>query len=125
MAEGQFSGTKGAYIYRTDTGTGYVIRRDQTLATVNGTDLQPATPTNQGGGRLPQGLKPRGVHWQGVLNGRIVRKFVICGSPIAALYEAPGSVPLTIDNVEGFTTGRRGESQSFFRLAADPVPPGG
>ena len=118
MAQGQFLGPKGSYIYITDNGTAYVIRRDRTLATIPGTELAPATTATSNGGRLPQGFKPRGVYWQSFLDGQIVRKFIICGSPLSGLYDNPGSVELTVDNVVGYTTGRKGESQEFIRLVA-------
>lgn len=123
MAEGQFSGIKGAYVYETDNGGQFVIRRDQTLATVSGVGLTAATQTGSFLFSLPIGFKPRGVHWQGTLNGRIVRKFLICGRD-STLYESDRSSAITVDNIAGFTTGKRGESFSFVRLAADPQPPG-
>lgn len=123
MGVGQFTGPKGSYIYMTDNGTAYVIRRDRTLATVPGVELVPATTGTSNAGRLPQGFKPRGVYWQAYIDGEMVRKFLICGSPLSGLYDNPGSVQLTVDNVVGFTTGRKGESQEFIRLVADePVP---
>lgn len=120
MAEGQFSGIKGAYVYETDNGGQFVIRRDQTLATVSGVGLTAATQTGSFLFSLPTGFKPRGVHWQGTINGRTVRKFLICGRE-SALYESDRSTIITVDNVEGFTTGKRGEAFSFVRLAADPA----
>lgn len=123
MPEGQFLGKKGSYRYTADSGSVYVLRRDQTLATVNGADLPPAVVGDEGLSATPQGLKHRGVFWQAELNGRIVRKFIICGSILSALYEKDTSSDLTIDGVPGYTTGKRGEQLSFVRLALAPTPP--
>lgn len=123
MAEGQFLGKKGSYRYTADSGSVYVIRRDQTLATVNGVDLPPAVAGDEGLSATPKGLKYRGVYWQGVLGDRLVRKFIICGSILSPLYEKDTSSDLIIDNVPGYTTGKRGEQLSFVRLALAPSPP--
>lgn len=123
MPEGQFLGKKGSYIYTADSGALYVLQRDQTLATVTGADLPPATVNSDNLTATPRGLKYRGVFWQAELNGRIVRKFIICGSVLSPLYEKDVSSPLTIDGVEGSTTGKKGEAVSFIRLAQAPAPP--
>ncbi len=120
MAEGQFLGIKGAYVYVDDSARSYVIRRDQTLATLPGTNLRTATTADANLTLLPRGFEPRGVYWQGELNGRIVRKFIVCGTPIGGLYENSGSTDLTVDNIPGVTTGKRGEKASFIRLALAP-----
>lgn len=125
MAEGQFLGKKGSYKYTADSGNVYVIRRDQTLATVNGAELPPAVVGDEELSATPKGLKFRGVFWQAELNGRIVRKFIICGSILSPLYEKDTSSNLTIDNVAGYTTGKKGEQLTYVRLALAPEPPPG
>lgn len=123
MPEGQFLGKKGSYIYTADSGALYVLRRDQTLATLPGVDLPPATVNSDNLQATPQGIKYRGVYWQSELNGRLVRKFIICGSVLSTLYEKDVSTDLTIDGVAGYTTGKKGEAVSFTRLALAPEPP--
>jgi hypothetical protein len=127
MPEGQFLGKKGSYLYSTDSGIVYVIQRDQTLATLPGTDFTPATDAAQLLSPTPRRFGARGVHWQGELgsgvNLRIVRKFIICFTPTATLYASDVSQTLTIDGVAGFTTGKRGETLSFARLAIAPIEP--
>jgi hypothetical protein len=121
MAEGQFTGKRSAYLYTSDAGQQYLIRTDDTLATLGGTGLIAATTANATGAQNPpKRFKPRGVHWQGVLNGRIVRKFIITnGGDSATLYVSGVVTSLTIDGVVGNTTGRRGEVHSY---AALPSP---
>ena len=127
MPEGQFLGKKGSYLYATDSGIIYVIQRDQTLATLPGTDFTPATDAASLLSPTPKRFQARGVHWQGVLgdgvNGRIVRKFIICFTPTSTLYASDVSQNLTVDGVLGFTTGKRGEQLSFARLALSPIAP--
>lgn len=118
MAEGQFLGKRGYFLYGADNGSAYVIQTDDTLGRLPGTGLVPATDANVGDASSPpKRFKLRGVHWQGTLNNRIVRKFIVCNSnENGALYRAPFSVGVTIDGVPGVTTGRRGEVQSFANL---------
>lgn len=114
MAEGQFTGRRGKFIYVTDTGEQYVLTMDVTLAGIPGTGL--AAYDGTGGEKLPgkpSRFKPRVVFWQGVLDNRTVRKQVICGTTDGALYAAEGSGALAIDGVNGITTGRRGERMTY------------
>lgn len=121
MAEGQELGTRGYYIYTSDSsGKQYVILTDRTLGDLPGTGLIPANDTNAANLDSPprRRFKPRGVYWQGTINGRRVRKFIICGTNEATLYAASFSVGVTIDTNNGVTTGRRGERVSFANLPA-------
>ena len=120
MAEGQFSGRKRAYVYVSDANDTYIIRRDATLGDLAGADLEPAT-TSADGTSKPTNFKMRGVHWEGILNGRVVRKFLICNRT-GEFYQLNQSVALTIDGVPGFITGRRGEVASFIRVEAPAEP---
>lgn len=119
MAEGQFLGGKRTYLYVADDNNTYKILRDRTLGDLPGCDLDPATAAIPAG-RLPRDFDPRGVYWQSTaLIGRnYARKFLICNRN-STLYTSEGSVPLTIDGVEGATTGRRGERASY--LLDDPA----
>jgi hypothetical protein len=125
MAEGQYTGRRSAYLYTSDAGQQYLIRTDDTLATAAGTGLIAATTGNSAAAQSPpKRFKPRGVHWQGTLNGRIVRKFLICnGGNDASLYSSGIVINLTIDGVSGSTTGRRGEQQSYASLPSAPAAP--
>lgn len=127
MAEGQYQGKRGYYLYTSDVGEVYVIQTDQTLATVAGTGLIPATRQSVGNAnRPPVRFKPRGVHWQGELGGRIVRKFIVCNSGTDnVLFSSGFSVGVTIDGVAGVTTGRRGESATYANLPAGAAPANG
>lgn len=124
MAEGQYQGRRGYYLYTSDVGETFVIQTDQTLGGLAGTGLTPATRQNVGNAnRPPVRFKPRGVHWQGVLDSRIVRKFIICNSGTAnVLFSSGFSVGLTIDGVSGVTTGRRGESATYANLPSGTAP---
>lgn len=114
MAEGQFTGRKRAYVYISDTNDTYIIRRDATLGDLAGADLELAT-TSADGVNKPTSFSPRGVHWEGILNGRVVRKFLICNRT-GEFYQLNQSVALTIDDVPGFITGRKGEVASFIKV---------
>ena len=114
MAEGQYTGQRGKFVYTSDTGEQYVLTMDATLAAIAGTGLTVYDPT--GAEKLPgkpSRFKPRVVFWQGVLNNRTVRKQVICGTTDGALFSADGSGALAIDGVNGITTGRRGERITY------------
>jgi hypothetical protein len=123
MPEGQYSGQRSSYLYTTDFGDVYILSKDVTLANLEGAGLTPATQANAGNANpTPKRFFPRGVYWQGVLDGRIVRKFIVCGSTTADLYQAGISQDLTIDGVVGSTTGRRGEQQTYVRLDIGAAP---
>lgn len=113
MAEGQFSGIRRKFIYTSDTGEQYVLTTDVTLAQVPGCGLVAYAGLGEQLPPKPARFKPRVVHWQGVLDGRMVRKRVICGTGDSALYAAQGAGALTIDGVNGITTGRRGERLTY------------
>lgn len=115
MPEGQFLGTRTTYNYTMDDGTTEVqLTLDSTIGGVANTALVPAT---NGDGSIPKPLKfePRGVHWEGTLNGAKKRKFIPCNRT-SSLYAANVSTAVTIDGVAGQTTGRRGEKLSFNKL---------
>ena len=112
MPEGQFLGSKSKYVYETDSGEEYVIRRDDTLAALTGTGLVAYDPaTNAGASPAPGRFKPRVVFWEST-DGQY-RKEVICGTVTAELYSSDVAQTLTIDGIAGSTTGRRGEKLSF------------
>lgn len=115
MPEGQFSGTRSSYEYEADDGTMYLITLDTTLGNVTGTGLGLAD-TSTTATELPKRLTPRVVFWQGILNNRVVRKSLVCNAS-GALYSST-SQNVTIDGVQGSTTGRRGEKFTFTRLPA-------
>lgn len=121
MPEGQFSGSRAPFLYTSDSGEVIVLLKDVTLATLPGTGLIAATTGNIGNATpKPSRFETRGVYWQGVLAGNVVRKFITCNAN-GTLYL--GNVPqaLTIDGVAGSTTGRMGERQSF--LSVPPPAP--
>lgn len=113
MPEGQFTGTRATYEYVADDGSLYLISLDETLGGLTGTGLDLANDTTTGT-ELPKRFVPRVVYWQGDLDGRIVRKALVCNTD-GALYGAK-STALTIDGVDGSTTGRRGEKFTFRKL---------
>lgn len=116
MPEGQYSGIKKVYQYTADnTDDKYLLTLDETLGSISGCDLVEATSATVGT-PPPSRFKPRIVYWQGVLDGRIVRKALVCNTS-GDLY-ASTSKALTIDGVAGSTTGRRGEQMTFPRIPA-------
>lgn len=122
MPEGQFLGARSNHIYTSDGGQEYVLTTDATLGAIANNGLPLATTANGANApRRPVGLRPRYVLWQGTLNGRTVRKKIICGTTDAALFAAVSSQALTIDGTAGFTTGKVGERVTFLRLQT-PAP---
>lgn len=124
MTQGQFTGPRGSFLYTSDAGKQYVLTLDNTLGTVVGNGLTPATTSNANAAQSkPQRFKPRGVHWQSTDALQPGRKFLVCGSALSALYAEDVSVEVTIDNVVGVTTGRRGEQFSFPKLSSVSIVP--
>lgn len=117
MPLGQFTGAKAKYQYESDSGDIYIISRDVTLATDASIGLVAFDPATAPAGAqpAPKGFKPRGVWWQSNPDATPpnARKFLICGTPLATLYESSQSQTLEIDQVAGRTTGRVGEKLSF------------
>lgn len=125
MPEGQYTGQRKSYIYESDAGKKYILLLDSTLAGLANTGLVEATSGNTADATpAPKKFKPRVVFWQGTLNNRTVRKALVCGDVTATLYAKDTSQAVTIDGVDGSTTGRRGEKLSFVKLAqaANPAP---
>lgn len=114
MPEGQFSGTRTAYEYTSDSGDKYLLTLDTTLGSITGTGLTAAT-TATIANPAPKRFKPRVVFWEGTLSGRKVRKKIVCETS-GGLYAASTSQPLSIDGVAGATTGKRGEKITFVKL---------
>lgn len=114
MPEGQFTGARSRFRYTADDARVFVLRLDSTLGGLANTGLTAFDPAAPGNAQnKPLRFKPRGVYWQGVLSGRIVRKFIVCGTTTAGLYAATGPQAVEIDQVNGTTTGRRGEKLSY------------
>lgn len=121
MPEGQYSGTKCTYEYVSDISAKYLIVLDETLGSLVGNGLILATETTTGT-PAPRRFEPRTVFWTGIINGRNVRKQVICGTPDADYYATDVSQTLEIDGVVGRTTGRRGEKLTFVNICQTPAP---
>jgi len=116
MPVGQFVGPKKKVQYESDSGDVYILLRDETLAGVAGVGLVDSDPaTDPDSSPAPRGFKPRGVYWQSNDDQTPpgARKFLICGTPLAALYATSAGAAVTVDGVAGRTTGRRGETLSF------------
>lgn len=126
MPEGQYSGQRKSYIYESDAGKKYLLLLDSTLAGLANTGLVEANAENAATATpAPKRFKPRVVFWQGTLNNRTVRKALVCGDVTATVYAKDTSQEITIDGVNGSTTGRRGEKLSFVSLGQAPAGGGG
>jgi len=116
MPVGQFLGGKTKVQYESDSGDVYIISRDDTLIGITGVGLVPSDPaTDPPSTPAPKRFRPRGVYWQSNATATPpnARKFLICGTPLAPLYAASTGTAVTVDLVEGRTTGRRGETLTF------------
>ena len=121
MPEGQYSGQKCTYEYTTDLNATYLIVLDATLGDLTDNGMVLATETTTGV-PAPSRFEPRQVFWVGTLNGRPVRKRIICGDANAPLYATDVSQNLTIDGVAGRTTGRKGEKLTFVNICQPATP---
>lgn len=117
MGVGQYLGERKTYVYTSDdTDTEYVLLLDETLATIDGCDLE--NYTGQAGVTpAPRRFKPRIVYWES--NDGKYRKKLICGTTDATLYKSNSSTALTIDGIAGKTTGRVGEKLTFLKAQPD------
>lgn len=114
MPEGQFTGSRGKYVYEMDSGVEIILELDETLADLSSTltDFDPANPGTATA--APRRFQPRGVYWQATAaNFEGKRKFIVCGQSVDPLYATQVRQALTIDGVAGVTTGRRGEKLTF------------
>lgn len=115
MGLGQYLGTRTAYVYTSDNETEYVVRLDDTLATLSGTGFTDFTTASTATAK-PAGLTMRYVLWQS--SDGVYRKKIHCGQNDAALFANDTSTALTIDGIAGFTTGRVGEKMTYVRAKA-------
>lgn len=117
MAEGQYLGRKATFIYTADNDKKYLLTLDDTLGSLPQCGLVRATSTNAADlADVPKLLRPRYVLWQGICDGRIVRKTLICNRDAPA-YASSTSTSFNIsDSTEGATTGKVGEKQTFRKI---------
>lgn len=105
-------GARKKYKYTMDDGTVIKLRLDQTLGDLAACGLANLT-TGDNAGNKPLSFKPRVVFWQYVgADGKISRKELVCAQTSPAFISVD-NYTLTIDGLEGQTTGRRGEQISF------------
>lgn len=111
--DGNRLGRKSVYDYTDDTGKAISLLIDDNLAIVNsGLTLDSA------GGPKPLRFHPRVVFAQAIIDGRVVRKTLICGTADSGLYKSNTSSAVQIDGRTFYTTGRRGEKLSFLSSGA-------
>ena len=115
---GNRSGPKSVYGYTSDAGVQINLLLDDDLVIVNS-----GLVLSDEGQPKPQRFKPRVVFAQAIVNGAIIRKQLVCGSPTAPFYASNQPVDVVIDGLTFTTTGRRGETQSFLSNAAQPLVP--
>lgn len=108
---GQRLGKKDRYTYTADDGQKFALKLDITLASNDGQSLTASTTADNATNK-PQNFKPRGVFWQANIDGGVVRKFLVCNAN-GTLYTAKTQTTVTIDELEGYTTGRRGETLTY------------
>lgn len=123
MAEGQYLGQRNKFIYQDDNDNSYLIVLDETLGSLTETGLTLATTANATGlTELPKSLKPRYVNWQGICDGNLVRKRLVC-SRTSTVYSAGVSTSFDIDgSTGGAVTSRVGEKQLFLKLDEPATP---
>ncbi len=84
MPEGQFTGKRATYDYVADDGSEYRLTLDETLGSLTGTGMGKTT-TASTSTEIPKRLKPRVVYWQGALDGRVVRKALVCNTMVLCI----------------------------------------
>ncbi len=100
-------GDRRYFRYVDDTGRQFKYLTDQDLGEAVGALLDDESPD------LPRRFRPRGVYCQATVDGKRVRKYVICPTAGNAVYASNVSQGVTIDGTTFSTTGRRGERVSF------------
>lgn len=115
---GNTIGVRRYYKYTSDLGTDYKYQTDADLGEAVGATLDDTLPN------LPRRFKPRGVFVETVIDGRKVRKFLICPTTDNEVYGADASQTVAVDGTNFFSTGRKGEMLSFgTNPAAPPTTP--
>ena len=104
---GNTLGRRGWHLYVDDLGVKYCFLTDRDLGAATAAPLDDTFP------RLPRHIRPRGVHAQATIGGKVVRKFLVCSTPESTVYAEATSQPVTVDTLVFATTGRRGEVVSF------------
>lgn len=122
MPEGQYTGERSTYEYTSDKDEKFFMVLDDTLGGISQLNM-PLAGGDSTAGNPPKRFKPRVVFWQGVLDGREVRKTLVCNRTSPAY--ANRSIAITIDGVQGKTTGRRGERFTFPSLPVSGGAPSG
>jgi hypothetical protein len=114
MGLGQFTGSRGKFIYTSDSGKEYILTLDTDLNIV-GSGLIPYDPlTNATAQSPPKGFRPRVVFWQATAAAFLgKRKSLVAGVAAEDLYSADAPQSFTVDGVAGTTTGKKGERLSF------------
>lgn len=107
MANGNTIGARRYFKYTSDLGDDYKYQTDQDLGDAVGATLDDTLPN------LPRRFKPRGVFVEAMIDGRKVRKFLICPTTDNEVYGANASQTVAIDGTNFFTTGRKGEQLTF------------
>lgn len=114
MPEGQFTGSRGKYVYTDDAGDKIVLRLDNSLVMTN-SGLTVYNPTTDADAKTkPLRFTPRGVYWQATGAGfEGKRKFLVAGTADSDLYSATAPATFNVDGVAGTTTGRKGEQLTY------------
>ena len=117
MPEGQYSGERAIYVYKSDVGVEYLLTLDETLGGITECGLKKATKAQaESLTEAPRRLQPRYVLWQGKVGGRTVRKSLVC-NPDSTAYQTASSQSFDIDgSTDGGTTGRVGEKLTFLKV---------
>jgi hypothetical protein len=114
-------GPKKKYKYTTDAGVVIKLRLDATYGDLPEAGLEELTTADEAQFK-PDYFSPRVVFWQsdaeqddgqgGTTTAAVRRRQIVCAAD-STLYTSVDQQNLTIDGVSGYTTGRKGETQSF------------
>lgn len=114
MPSGQTLGNRAYFAYTADDGSVYSLQLDETLGLAAGLTPDILAPNR------PINFKPRYVLYEGVVDGKKVRKRLVCNSNFLA-YNTDQTATTVIDGVGYQSTGRVGEKLSYPRNP--PAPP--
>lgn len=102
--------------YTTDTGVNIALSVPKYIADIPGTGL--GTPDGTEGAK-PARFKPRVVFWEAIVAnvdptkpGQLIRRQIPFNAG-ALIIAANATVPVTVDGINGDTTGRRGEKLTY------------
>jgi len=116
QGNGNTLGVRAYFAYTSDSGDVYSIQLDESLGLAAGLTKDVLSSA------APRRFEPRCVWLEATVDGRKVRKRLVCNSDFAS-YDTEQTSTVTVEGVAFQVTGRTGEKMTFPRnpVATDPT----